>query len=174
MLLLLLSGGQGWICSASAEEAFLEVLQVRLVDPVEIPEFSLPSVSGGEVKLRDFQEKIVFLNFWATWCPYCRLERPALQALYDKYKDKDFVVVSVSIDRSDIKTVKKYVEEHEITFPNLHDQQSKLALEYGIRGVPSTFFINRDGKAIGGGVGPRAWDSKEAHDLVEHLLSKND
>ncbi len=171
-VLSLVQGGL-YIPSASAEEDFFEALQAtRFSEPKEVPDFSLPSVDGGEVKLSDFKGKIAFLNFWATWCPYCRLERPALQAIYDKYKDKGFVIISVSIDRAGIDTVKKYVEEHEITFPNLHDQTSEVALEYGVRGVPITIFINNDGKAVGGVIGPRPWDNKEAHGLIEQLLSE--
>ena len=157
--------------SGSVEADFFEALQVISLDePVEAPDFSLPSVEGNDVKLSDFQGKVVFLNFWATWCPYCRMERPGLQALFNAYKDQEFVIVSVSIDQSGIDTVKQYVGEHEITFPNLHDQTSEVAGEYGVRGVPSTFFVNTEGKAVAGVIGPRDWDSEDAHSLVEHLL----
>jgi len=78
----------------------------------------------------------------------------------------------VSIDQTGVDTVKKYVEEHEITFPNLHDQTSEVASEYGVRGVPVTLFIDGKGKAAGGVIGPRAWDSEEVHGLVEQLLSE--
>lgn len=157
--------------SESVEADFFETLQVITLDePVEAPDFSLPSIEGNDVKLSDFQGKVVFLNFWATWCPYCRMERPGLQTLFNAYKGQEFVIVSVSIDQSSIDTVKQYVEEYEITFPNLHDQASAVAAEYGVRGVPSTFFVNAGGKAVGGVIGPRDWDSKDAHSLVEHLL----
>jgi peroxiredoxin len=100
------------------------------------------------------------------------MERPGLQALFDAYEDQGFAVVSVSIDQSDIDAIKLYVKEHEITFPNLHDRTSEVSAEYGVRGVPSSFFINAEGKAIGGLVGPRDWDSEDGHRLVEHLLSQ--
>jgi thiol-disulfide isomerase/thioredoxin len=175
LFLLCLLIGQGWLYPsiASAEEDFFEALQAsRLPERVEVSNFSLPLIGGQETKLSEFKGKVVFLNFWATWCPYCRKERPALQALYDTYKDKEFVVLSISIDRTSADIVKDYVEAHHITFPNLHDQTSKVALEYGVRGVPTTYFIDRDGKAVGGVIGPREWDSKEAYGLVEQLLSE--
>ena len=173
LVLLLLGQGGIYPLSALAEEDFFEALHAgRLSERMEISDFTLPSSSGGEVKLSDFKGKIVFLNFWATWCQYCRMERPSLQAMYDKYKDKGLVVLAVSIDRAGIETVKKYVVEHNLTFPNLHDQTSKVALEYGIRGVPTTFFIDSTGKVVGGVIGPRAWDSKEAYGLVEQLLAE--
>lgn len=178
VLIAILAGGGGILTgfaeeplSESAETDFFEALQVITLDePIEAPDFLLPSVEGNDVKLSDFKGKVLFLNFWATWCPYCRMERPGLQALFDAYKDREFVILSVSIDQSGIDTVKKYVSEHEITFPNLHDHTSEVAGEYGVRGVPSTFFINAKGKAVGGVVGPREWGSTDVQNLVEHLL----
>lgn len=170
-----ISPGGTYTSFVSAAEDFFQALgATQFEDRLDHVDFSLPSVSGAEVKLSDFEGKVVFLNFWATWCPYCRTERSALQSLYDKYKDKEFVVLSVSIDRSGIDTVKKFVEAHELTFPNLHDQTSKVALEYGIRGVPVTLFIDKKGKVGGGVIGPRAWNSEEAYGLIEQLLSEEE
>jgi peroxiredoxin len=172
MLLLPVNPGESWGENLSATEDVFEKFQVsRFEKPVEIPDFSLPLIGGGEVKLSDYKGKVIFLNFWATWCAYCRTERAGLQATHDKYKDRGFEVLSVSIDRAGAETVEKFLQEHNITFPNLHDQKSEVALEYGIRGVPATFFIAADGKAIGGVIGPRPWGSEEAHSLVEHLLA---
>ena len=81
-------------------------------------------------------------------------------------------MLGLSIDRSGIDKVQKYVEELNITFPNLHDPTATTATVYGIRGVPTTFFIDVDGKTIGMVVGPRPWDGKEAQNLVEHLLAE--
>lgn len=143
-----------------------------LEESVAPPDFSLPSVAGKDVTLSDLKGKVVLLNFWATWCPYCRTERPTLQALYEKYKERGLIVAAISIDRTPTETVKSYVEEHKLTFLNLHDQTSAIAREYGIRGVPSTFFLLPDGKVIGGVIGPRGWDGPEAQAIVEYLLSQ--
>ena len=168
---LLVAGGM-FAPSAFAEEDLFETLQIgRFDEPVDAPDFSLPLVGGGEAKLSDYKDKVVLLNFWATWCPYCRTERAALQTTYEKYKEQGFVVLSVSIDRDGIETVQKFVEEHGISFPNMHDQTSKVASEYGVRRVPSTYFILTNGKAVGGVIGPREWDSKDVHRLIEQLLS---
>ena len=148
-----------------------EALQIRRFDePVEVPDFSLPLIGGEEAKLSDYKGKIVFLNFWATWCPYCRTEREGLQTTYEKYKDREFIVLSVSIDRADSDTVAAFINEHGLTFPNLHDQSSTVAMEYGVRGIPATYFVDADGKIIGGVIGPREWDSEEVHALIEELL----
>ena len=92
--------------------------------------------------------------------------------MYDKYKEQGLVVLAVSIDRAGAETVQKFLEEHKLTFPNVHDQSSKVAAAYGVRGVPSTYFIDPTGQAMGGVIGPRVWDSEEADSLVEHLLAE--
>ena len=76
----------------------------------------------------------------------------------------------MSIDKGNIEKVKKYVEELELTFPNLHDPTTKSSAEYGVRGVPTTFLIDTDGKIIGSAIGPRPWDGEDVQKLVEQLL----
>ncbi len=78
----------------------------------------------------------------------------------------------MSIDKTGIDVVKKYIKEMKITFPNLHDPTTKSAAEYGVRGVPMTFFIDVHGKAVGVVMGPRQWDGKDVQNLVEHLLAE--
>ncbi|PIE33741.1 thiol-disulfide oxidoreductase [candidate division KSB3 bacterium] len=171
---LLLGFGGKLACAeendAAVREAF-EKFQIRYLDePVDVPDFSLPLVGGGEAALSDYKGKIVFLNFWATWCPHCREEREDLQTTYDKYKDKAFVVLSISVDRAGIDTVEQFINEQGLTFPNMHDRASKVALEYGVRGIPVTYVVGADGKIIGGVIGPREWASEAAHGLIEELL----
>ena len=95
-----------------------------------------------------------------------------MQALHDAYKDKGFLVLGLSIDRTGIDVVQDYVDEHKLTFPNVHDPTATSAIAYGVRGVPTTYFIDADGKALGMIVGPRPWDSQEVHDFVEQLLAE--
>ena len=76
----------------------------------------------------------------------------------------------MSIDKGDIDKVKKYVEEYKLTFPNFHDPTSKVAVEYGVRGVPMTYIIDVHGKVIGVAIGPRPWDGEDVQKLVEQLL----
>jgi peroxiredoxin len=90
--------------------------------------------------------------------------------LYEKYKDNGLVVLGISLDRTDIETVKEYVEEMQLTFPTLHDPTGNIGAPYAVRGVPSTYFIDRQGYAIGAVVGPRQWDGEEVDRLANHLL----
>ena len=82
------------------------------------------------------------------------------------------MVLGVSIDKGNIDKVQKYVEEYKLTFPNLHDPTTKSAADYGVRGVPTTYFIDVDGKLIGVAIGPRPWDSEDVQKLVEQLLAE--
>ena len=97
-----------------------------------------------------------------------------MQALYDAHKDNGFVVLAVSTDQGGIETVQKYMQDLELTFPAVHDASGKVAGEYGVRGVPMTFFIDGNGKALGGVVGPREWDNDDFHALVEMLLAETE
>ena len=81
-------------------------------------------------------------------------------------------MIGLSIDRTGIDVVKKYVEELNITFPTLHDPTANVATKYGVRGVPTTYFIDSEGKAIGFVIGPRSWNSQEVHRFVEQLLGE--
>lgn len=95
-----------------------------------------------------------------------------MQALHDKYNNKGVVVLGVSIDKGNIEKVKKYVEELELTFLNLHDPMTKSAAGYGVRGVPTTYLIDTTGTIIGSVIGPRPWDGEDVQKLVEQLLAE--
>lgn len=153
-------------------QTFEAIQAMYLEEPLEVPDFTLPGVHGEDVTLSKLQGKAVFLNFWATWCPYCREERASLQALYEKYNDQGFEILAVSIDRGGIETVQNYVSQHKFSFLNVHDRTSAVATEYGVRGVPSTLFLNAQGKIVGGVIGPREWNSDAVYPIVEYLLSQ--
>ncbi len=93
-----------------------------------------------------------------------------MQALYEKYHNDGLVVLAISLDRTDIATVKEFVDGQGVTFPTLHDPGSGIGAKYGVRGVPSTFFIDHQGRALGMVTGPRPWDGAEVDQLVQQLL----
>jgi peroxiredoxin len=142
----------------------------RPPEPLEAPDFTLPDVEGRSMRLRELRGKLVFLNFWATWCPPCRLEMPSMERLYQTFKPTEFAMLAVSIDRQGVEAVKPFMEELKLTFPALLDQTSAVARQYGLRGLPSTYLIDQDGRLIGAAVGGRDWSSTEAKDLIAGLL----
>ena len=162
-----------WSGSSFADDNYFELLQVgRFAEPLEVPDFSLPLVVGGDITLSDYKGQVVFLNFWATWCPYCVEEREGLEELHKKYKDQGLVVLAVSIDQGSIEKVQKFVETKGLTFLNAHDNSSQTSMAYGVRGVPATIIIDPSGAALGGVIGPRKWGSDEAYGLVEQILAE--
>src|SRR2546425_1585156 len=105
-------------------------------------DFTLPLVGGSKLRLSAERGKVVFINFWATWCPPCREEMPAMERLWQQQKGHRFVLVAVSVD-VDTKNVRPYLEEHRLTFPVGLDPRMDLANAYGVRAVPSSFIVDR-------------------------------
>ena len=110
--------------------------------------FTLLDLDKNEVSLSDFQGKIVVLNFWATWCPPCREEIPDFIEVNNLYKDKGVQIIGVSID-TDLKALEDFVEEFGIDYLTLIDGTiDKIGPVWGIRAIPTTFFLNENGEVI--------------------------
>ena len=139
----------------------------HLAPPVD---FNLSDLNGKRVMLSDFKGKIVFLNFWTTWCPPCREEMPSMQKLYTRFKDKDFAMLAVSV-KEPAPVVKNFFKDYSLTFTALLDSDGELMTSYRVRAIPATYIIDRDGAIIGKALGPRKWDDQKAMALFEHLIS---
>src|SRR5437016_4250364 len=132
-------------------------------------DFTLPLVGGDKLRLSAARGKVVFINFWATWCLPCREEMPAMERLWQQQKGQGLVLVAVSVD-TDTKKVKPYLDEHKLTFPVGLDPKMDLANAYGVRAVPSSFVVDRQGHLTAIALGPREWDNDASHSLIEGLL----
>ena len=108
------------------------------------PGFELSSLDGQVVSLSDFRGKPVFLNFWATWCGPCRFEMPFIQKMYEGLSNEGLVVLAVNVQENPTR-VKEFVESFGLTFPVLLATNSEVPLTYNIRGIPATFFIDKNG-----------------------------
>jgi peroxiredoxin len=109
-------------------------------------DFSLVDLTGNSWHLRDLKGKVVLVNFWATWCPPCRKEMPDLQALYDKYKDQGFLVLSISDEET--AKVSPFIAERKITYPVLLDPGRKVKDAFVVEGIPKSFVYDRAGKLV--------------------------
>lgn len=108
------------------------------------PDFSLILFDGTQVRLSDFRSRVVFLNFWASWCPPCRAEARLLEAAWRHYRDQSVVFLGVNIQDREA-SARQFLEEFGITYPNGRDPQNRIAIDYGVYGLPETFFISPDG-----------------------------
>ena len=120
------------------------------------PGFTLKDLSGRSFSLSDTRGKVVILDFWATWCPPCRMEIPHFQALYEEYKDEGLVVVGIALDRGGAAAVKPFIESNGVSYPILIGDQNVQASYGGIRGIPTTFIIDRHGRIMEKLVGYRS------------------
>lgn len=136
----------------------------------EAPNFQLHDMNGRVVALSDLRGKVVLLNFWATWCGPCRVEMPAMEELYRRYPRKDFEILAVSTDSQGTAVTRPFQEEHQLTFPILHDSDFRVGLTYGARTLPMTFMVDREGIVRQQIFGARDWAAPEAHQLVQMLM----
>lgn len=155
---LLISG-----CSAgSSPEGSAQAPQVGKL----APDFQLPNLEGQPISLSHFRGKPVLVNFWATWCPPCRYEMPYIQEVFDEWSGNGLVVLAINIGESP-STVKDFIQSGNFSFPVLLDTKQDVALKYNVRGIPATFFIDKDGIIQDIRIG--AFPNKEA---IEKRLSK--
>jgi thiol-disulfide isomerase/thioredoxin len=150
----------------------LEEIGMRLYEGRERPaDFSLESISGAQVTSASMRGKIVFLNFWATWCPPCRAEMPAIEKLSRKMKGKDFVVLALDI-QEDSGTVESFLKEYGYTFPILLDSKGEVAAEYGVRNIPTTFILDKSGNLIASMIGGAEWDAARSVEVFTELAER--
>lgn len=135
------------------------------------PDFSVPSLDGKKISLKDFRGKVVFLNFWATWCVPCREEMPAMEKLYQEFKDKNFVVLAINV--KDRKTeALKFVKELKLTYPIAFDPEGEVGLLYGAWGLPTTYLIGPKGEGLARAWGPAEWYSPQARKLIQQIIEQ--
>jgi peroxiredoxin len=132
--------------------------------------FTLPNIDGKRMSLKDFRGRVIMLNFWATWCSPCRVEMPSMENLYKKFKDRNFIILGISVDNNRIRRLSNFIKEFGITFPVLLDKDGKIANRYGVKGIPTTFIINRNGEFIGKIVGARDWLNPNAVELIRYII----
>jgi peroxiredoxin len=134
------------------------------------PDFSLRTPEGRIVSLAELRGKVVVLNFWATWCRECRTEMPAFEALHRRFGARGLVVVGVNT-REGATSAQDYARELRLTFPVVLDPDGRVTSLYGVIGLPTTFLIGRDGRAVALAVGAREWASTAALEIAETLLA---
>ncbi|MDE2485246.1 MAG: TlpA family protein disulfide reductase, partial [candidate division NC10 bacterium] len=115
------SGASLWAADVRPEEGYLA------------PDFTLKTLEGNTVRLSEFRgQKVVLINFWATWCPPCRVEMPAMQQIYSEYKAKGFEILAVNIESDAKQAISDFVKELRLTFPILLDPDMKVTRKFRV------------------------------------------
>lgn len=143
-ILVLLAGASWIILSSETGEATTVVAAPQAGFPA--PDFTLRTAEGKTYTLSELKGQAVLVNVWATWCPPCEAEMPAIEKMYKEYQDRGFIVLAVnSTFQDDPKEIAPFVKDHKLTFPILLDETSDVSRAYQVRSLPSSYFIDRQG-----------------------------
>ena len=152
--------------------SLLAALDLRGYAPgTSAPDFSGRSLDARPVSLAGLHGKVVVLNFWATWCLECRPEMPKLEQVHREFAAQGLVVVGINA-REKGDPVRVFARQLNLTFPLVLDPDGKINTLYGVVGLPTTFVVGRDARAVALGVGPRDWTSPSARGLIRALLAE--
>ena len=180
------TGGRLWVlaallfcCGASAAQtdgkapvdySLVPKLQ-EVKDHPAAPDFTLAGADGRKTSLKDYRGKVVFLNFWATWCESCRDEMPSMERLYQEFKGKGLEIVAVNVKEATPQAM-AFHRKLKLTYPMLLDPQGEVGLLYGAFGLPVTYLIDRKGTVLARLWGPADWHSAGARKLITSLVEQ--
>lgn len=167
----------GFSSQTSAQDNTLaESLQsMRITIPQQYlaaPSFTLSTLAGQTLQLSDYRGKVVLLNFWASFCAPCREEMPALEAMWQDYREQGLVVLAIAADRGSIDPVRSFVETGSYSFPIALDPDGIVRKQYEVMALPTTYLIGRNGHFVGRMLGTREWNSARGRMLVQKLLQQ--
>ena len=127
------------------------------------PVFTLKDLEGNSVSLSDYRGKLVFVNFWATWCGPCRMEIPHFVELVDKYGDDGFAILGITVDDPrNFDKIPDFAEQNSINYPVLYGTAQVVGMYGGVESIPRTFVIDKEGRALGMIVGARSYGEFES------------
>ena len=132
-------------------------------------DFTLYTLEGEEVSLFDYKGKLVFLNFWATWCPPCRAEMPSMERISNQLPADSFIILAVNVNEPK-EEVQAFIAENGYTFPVLLDSDGRISSVYQVQGIPTTWLIGPDGDVLGRLVGTTEWDTPVMMEIFNQLI----
>jgi thiol-disulfide isomerase/thioredoxin len=179
-------GGQRWVlavflfcCGAVGAQTDKAPVDYSLVPKLQAlkerdtaPDFTLSDPNGRKVSIKDFRGKVVFLNFWATWCESCRDEMPSMERLYREFKGQGLEIVAVNVKEKQPQAMAFY-KKLLLSYPVLLDAEGEVGQLYGAFGLPVTYLIDRKGIVLARLWGPADWYSPGARKLIGSLVAQN-
>ena len=159
------------VAVAEEQAAVNDYKLTQLSRPQSAPDFSLPDMDGKVHTLKQYQGKVVLVNFWATWCPPCIREMPSLEQLHQKLKGKPFVMLAINQWEDEEKVFEFMGQLKTIpTFSILFDADSKISAAYGVKGLPSSFIIDKQGRIMYRATGGRDFNHPEIERTIRSLF----
>ena len=155
------------LATAQFSEAGVEKFRVA----VDAPHLTLKELGGGKISLKELRGKIILLNFFSIWCPHCRRESPSFVKLHEGFKNTDLVLLKVTAQEKE-KNLVKYKNDYNMSTPILIDGKGSVTEAYGVKILPETFFINREGKIVGRARKEIDWASSNMKNLIQYLLKE--
>jgi peroxiredoxin len=153
---------------ACAAESDAGALLDAIPDQPEAPGFELEGPDGKTYSLADMQGKPVIVNFWATWCPPCRAEMPAMQRAWEQLEAEGVMLVAINVGESKGE-IDAFLEQVPVDFPLPMDTDMGVSQSWPMRGLPTTFVVDPDGRLVYRAQGEREWDNPALLDLVRAL-----
>lgn len=157
------------------DDATAEILSrlgmMPFTEKIPSEDFTLPLLGGDSLSLSDYHGQVVFLNFWATWCPPCREEMPSMQHLYDELRGDGLAMIAVNVFE-DASTAQGFIDEMGFTYPVPLDRDGRVTMRYGVRAYPTTYLIDREGYVIGVRPGYHDWGTSEIIADMQRLLEE--
>jgi cytochrome c biogenesis protein CcmG/thiol:disulfide interchange protein DsbE len=135
------------------------------------PDFQLPQIGGDKVSLSELRGNVVYVDFWATWCPPCRESFPWMESMHQRYQDLGLQIVAISLDqKSDL--IKSFLKAHKASFTILHDSEGGVAESFKVKGMPSSYLVDRNGNIRMRHAGFNDSDKAELESKIKKLLTE--
>lgn len=135
------------------------------------PEFDLVGHDGKRIRLSDFRGRPVIVNFWATWCPPCRAEMPSMQRAWKQVRKEGIALIAINVGES-AGEIERFLDQVQVDFPLPMDASSRVVQAWPVRGLPTTFVVDPEGRLAYKAAGEREWDDPALLDLVRALRSE--
>jgi len=153
-----------WGAAAGAEQTLTE-----LPERPPAPDFTLEDMDGNSHSLSDYRGQAVIVNFWATWCPPCREEMPSMQRGWEQVRDEDIALLAVNVGET-ADQIFVFTADYPVEFPLLLDRDGSVTDDWPVKGLPTTFVVDPEGRIVYRAVGGRAWDDPALLDQVRSLV----
>jgi peroxiredoxin len=153
----------------SSQDLLRKLKLVHLPGDLPAPRFNASTPEGTKISIDDLKGKLVLLNFWATWCPPCILEMPTMEKLHQEFKEEGLKVVAMNFMEGP-KTINTFIKKRGFTFTVLMDRSGEISQRYGVRAIPVTYLIGREGNMLVKSIGYKDWYKKEIRQFVSSLL----